>query len=408
LPRSRRCPATPALRREEIKLQVALITPLGHAKGFGAQETKAAGERARLLIEQAEAIGEPLDDPLLLFSVLRLSWGANWTAFDGDAICALAAQFLALAEKQAATVPLMIGHRQMGITLMATGDAAESLTHFDQANALYDPAKHRTLGAAGSFDASVMTLLGRAWTLWFLGYPEAALKDADSALSVAREIGQVGTLLYALGHYAIIHILCGTSTEAVARAQEQATLAEEKGAPFWKPFAMRNRGCALVRIGTPLEAIELLVTGVAMARAARSTMWLPFYLEHLARAHAELGQCDEAWRCAGDAMRVVETTKEKCWEAEVDRTAGEIALMGPKPDAAKAQAYFELALAVARAQQAKSWELRAAMSLARLWRDQGKRDEARDLLAPVYGWFTEGFDMLDLKEAKALLDALAS
>jgi len=129
-------------------------------------------------------------------------------------------------------------------------------------------------------------------------------------------------------------------------------------------------------------------------------------LPPLARAHAELGQFEEAWRCIGEAMTLVETTKNKCWEAEVHRVAGEIALMSPEPDAAKAQAYFERSLAVAREQQAKSWELRAATSMARLWRDQGKRDEAHDLLAPIYGWFTEGFDTLDLKEARALLDEL--
>ena len=131
-------------------------------------------------------------------------------------------------------------------------------------------------------------------------------------------------------------------------------------------------------------------------------------LSYLARAHAELGQFDDAWRCIDEAMTAIETTKEKWCEAEVHRMAGEIALKSPQPDAAKAEAYFERALAVARKQQAKSWELRAAMSMARLWRDQGKRDEARDLLAPVYGWFTEGFDTLDLKEAKALLDELAA
>jgi predicted ATPase len=128
----------------------------------------------------------------------------------------------------------------------------------------------------------------------------------------------------------------------------------------------------------------------------------------LARAHAELGQFDDAWRCVGEAMTAAETTKERWFEAEIQRVAGEIALMSPEPDAAKAESYFERALAVAGKQQAKSWELRAAMSMARLLRDQGKRQEARDLLAPVYGWFTEGFDTLDLKEAKALLDALAS
>ena len=135
---------------------------------------------------------------------------------------------------------------------------------------------------------------------------------------------------------------------------------------------------------------------------------MPLHLSYLAKAYAELGQFDDAWRCIGEAMTAMETTKEKWFEADINRMAGEIALKSPEPDAAKAEAYFERALAVAREQQAKSWELRAAMSMARLWRDQGKRDEARDLLAPVYGWFTEGFDTLDLKEAKALLDELAS
>ena len=133
---------------------------------------------------------------------------------------------------------------------------------------------------------------------------------------------------------------------------------------------------------------------------------MPLYLSSLARAYAKLGQLDDAWRCIGEAFAVMKTTKENWYEAEINRIAGEIALMSPQPDAAKAQAYFERALAIARKQQAKSWELRATMSLARLWRGQGKRDEARQLLRPVYGWFTEGFDTLDLKEAKTLLDAL--
>jgi predicted ATPase len=150
----------------------------------------------------------------------------------------------------------------------------------------------------------------------------------------------------------------------------------------------------------------MITSGITAFRSTGATVWMPFYLSYLASAHAELGKFDDAWRCIGEAMTAIETTKERWCEAEVHRIAGEIALMSPEPDAAKAEAYFERALAVARAQQAKSWELRAAMSMARLWRDQGKRDEARDLLAPVYGWFTEGFDTLDLKEAKALLDEL--
>jgi predicted ATPase len=134
---------------------------------------------------------------------------------------------------------------------------------------------------------------------------------------------------------------------------------------------------------------------------------MPFYVSNLATAYAELGQFDDAWRCIGEAETMVETTKYTWYEAEVHRLAGEIALKSLKPNATKAQGYFQRALAVACQQQAKSWELRAAMSLARLWRDQGKTAEARELLAPVYGWFTEGFDTRDLEEAKALLEELA-
>jgi predicted ATPase len=136
--------------------------------------------------------------------------------------------------------------------------------------------------------------------------------------------------------------------------------------------------------------------------------WLPLFLSSLAKAYAEAGQLDEAWRSVGEAITTLQTTGERWCEAEADRIAGEIALAFPTPDAAKAEDYFGRALAVAREQQAKSWELRAAMSLARLWRDQGKPQQARELLAPVYGWFTEGFDTRDLKEAKALLEELVA
>jgi predicted ATPase len=399
-------PGTPALRREQIKLQVALITPLMHVKGHAAAETKAAAERARLLIEQAEALDETLEDPLLLFSVLFGFWVAGYVAFNGDAIRDLAAQFLALAEKQGATVPLMVGHRLMGISLMSTGDIAEGREHLDQAIALYDPAEHRPLAARFGVDSRVAALSYRSWALWSLGYPEAALRDAEDALRNAREIGQAATLMYALHHAAIPYALCGNRVAAAAQAQELVALAEEKGSALWKALGMMNEGSVLTLTGRASDAIDTLISGIAAFRSTGSTILLPFFLPHLARAHSELGRFEDAWRCIGEVTTAVETTKEKWCEAEVHRVAGEIALMSPELDAAKAEACFERALAIARAQEAKSWELRAATSLARLWRDQGKRQEAHDLLAPVYDWFTEGFDTLDLKEAKAMLDEL--
>jgi len=170
---------------------------------------------------------------------------------------------------------------------------------------------------------------------------------------------------------------------------------------------MLRQGWLLALRGKAADAVQVITSSLIAYRLI-ATLDHPFFLSSLARAHAELAQFDDAWRCIGEAVMLMEKTKERWYEAEVNRTAGEIALLSPKPHAAKAEAHFERALAIARQQQAKSWELRASTSLARLWRDQGKPQQARELLAPVYGWFTEGFDTRDLKEAKALLDELAS
>ena len=191
-------PATPALRREQIKLQVALITPLIHVKGYAAPETKAAEERARLLIEQAEALGEPPEDPLLLFSVLYGFWVASYVAFNGDALRELAAQFLALAEKQRNNRAAHDRASPHGRFLAATGDIVEGRAHFDRALALYDPAEHRPLATRFGQDVRVAILSYRSLALWLLGYPDAALADTEHALKDAREIGQAPTLMYAL------------------------------------------------------------------------------------------------------------------------------------------------------------------------------------------------------------------
>jgi len=401
-------PATPALRREQIKLQVALISPLLPVKGYAAQETKAAVERARLLIEQAEALGEPPEDPLLLFSVLYGFWVANYVAFNGDVMRELATEFLTLAGKQRATAPLMIGHRLMGLSLLVTGDIAESRAHLDRARTLYDPAEHRPLATRFGQDVGVAILSLRSWALCVLGFRQAALADIERAVKEAREIGQAATLMYALLVASITHVICGNYAEANAKIDELIALTDQTGSLFWGAWGMMQRGCVLALTGKAPDAVQTITSGITAWRSTGSTAMIPSYLSYLAGAHAELGQFDNAARCIGEAMTTLETTKERWHEAEVNRIAGEIALLPPEPDAAKAEVYFERALGIARAQYAKSWELRAAMSMARLWRDQGKPQQALELLAPVYGWFTEGFDTRDLKDAKALIDALAA
>ena len=233
-------PGAPTLRREQIKLQVALAHALMHVKGYAAPETKTAIERARLLIERAEKLGEPPEDPLLLFAVLYGFWAASYVAFNGDVMRELAAQFLALAERQTATAPLMAGHRIMGSSLFLTGDIAEGRAHFDQAIALYDPAEHRPLATRFGQDVRVTILFYRSWALWMLGYPDAAVADADRALSDAREIGQAASLMPTLDFAALTHILCGNSTTANALSDEVVPLADEKGAPLWKAAGEMN------------------------------------------------------------------------------------------------------------------------------------------------------------------------
>jgi predicted ATPase/class 3 adenylate cyclase len=339
-------PSTPALRREAIKLQVALITPLLSVKGFGAPDTKVAAERARLLIEQAEALGEPPEDPLLLCVVLYGLCTSNYMAFNGDELRNLARQLLELAQKQGGTAAFLTAHRMMGLALACTGEVLQGRAHFDQAVALYDPTEHRALATRFGADARVSVLSFRSIALWTLGYPEAALADAANALKDAREIGQAVSLMYALLHTSPVHIYCGNYQAATTQLDEVVKLANERGATFWKAHGMMHESCALALAGKASDAVQLATAGIALYQTTRSTAWMPWYLSNLARAYANLGQLDGARRCITEATTAITTTKESWWEAEVHNAAGEIALK--EQDAARAQAHFERALSIAR------------------------------------------------------------
>jgi predicted ATPase len=327
-------------------------------------------------------------------------------AFNGDVIRELAEEFLALAKKQGATVPLIVGHNCMGTSLTFTGAFAAAPAHYNQAIALYDPAAHRAQAMRFDLDIGVISLSRRSFALWALGYPDAATAGTAQALRYAREIGQAATLMYVLDLISRTILYCGDYAAATALIDELVALADEKGFLFWRAPGMLMRGVLSASTGQAADAVQSITSGFSAYRSTGSTLWGPYYLSYLARAYAELGSFEEAQRSIREAITTVETTKERWCEADVHRMAGEIALMSPKRDEAKAEVDFQRALAVARQQQAKSWELRAAMSMARLWCDQGKRDEAHELLAPIYGWFTEGLDTLDLKQAKTLLDEL--
>ena len=243
----------------------------------------------------------------------------------------------------------------------------------------------------------------RPLALWLLGYPGTASVEIGRAIDAARDTGHAPTLMFVLGCTTFTHICRRDHAAAKLQIDEALALTEEKGAVFFNAMATAQRGCELALTGKSAAAVATISAGVTGYRSTGATVWTTLPLSLLATAYADLGKFDDAWRHLGETMKAVETANERWYEADINRISGEIALNSPEPDATKAQVYFERALSLARAQHAKSLELRAATSMARLLRDQGKRDKAHELLAPVYGWFTEGFDTPDLKEAKALL-----
>jgi predicted ATPase len=395
-------------RREEISLQIALMTSLYSVKGYAAPEAKVAVERARSLFAQAESLGEPLENPLAIFAILDGIWTVNYFAFNGDALTELTAQFFALAEKQDNKNVLLTVNLDAALALTTMGSPDGALTHFDRAMALYSEADAHPLIALTGFDYRYPGLVMRAICLWLLGYPDAAVSESERAVDGARACGHAVTLLMTLSQSAIIQNLCGRTQAATALADEVEAQSNEKELALFLLMATMVRAGVAAQVGDASSAVQTILSAAGLLRQTGTTLFAPTHEMLLATAYARLGQLDFARESIREALEHIQTSKETWFEADVHRAAGEIALMSPEQDAAGAQAHFERAIDVARLQKARSLELRAATSLARLWRDQGKRHEARELLAPVYGWFTEGFDTRDLLEAKALLDEFAS
>jgi class 3 adenylate cyclase/tetratricopeptide (TPR) repeat protein len=400
-------PGTPELRREETNLQIALMTALYSVEGYWATETKEALERTRALLAQAEALGEPPDNPLAIFALLDGLWSVNYFRFDGRAIIELSNQYLALAEQQENVNVKLAANFNMGLALCATGAPEGARVYFDRMVALYPAAQPSTLIAFLGWDCRFVGLSDRAVCLWLLGRPDAALTDCKEALVGARSSRHVASLLMTIPSTMFVQLACGRYDATIALADELETLCNESNLASFASTPRLIRGTISALIGSASNAVDTITSAETDVRNAGMTLWSPSTKISLARAHVRLGQFDLARERVREGLDHIERTRETMLEAEVHRVAGEIALLSPDHDTADAKLCFQRALEIARAQQARSWELRAAMSLARLWRDEGQRAEAHDLLAPVYGWFTEGFDTLDLKEAKALLEELA-
>jgi predicted ATPase len=245
-----------------------------------------------------------------------------------------------------------------------------------------------------------------AWTLWYLGYPDQALARSQEALTLAQQRGHPFSLSQALSIAAQFHRFCRDVCVAQECADASIHLAMEQGFPFQTARGAVLRGWALAQQGQGQEGIEQIQQGLRAFRATGVEHLRPYFLALLAEAHRIQEEPEKGLAVLMEALTLVDKTGERWWEPELYRLKGELLLQQSTSNQTEVESCFHQAINIARSQQAKSLELRAATSLARLWQQQGKRQEAHDLLAPVYNWFTEGFDTADLKDAKSLLDEL--
>ena len=338
----------------------------------------------------------------------------------------LAEQLLTLAECQQDPALLLQANRAMGQTLFWQGELARAHQCLEQGIALYDPLRHHSLAFRYGQDPGVGLRTFAAHILWYLGYPDQALERMQGALTLARELSHPFSLAFALSFIAWLHHYRRESRATQVWAEAAKTLCREQGFALFLAQQTVLQGWALAEQGQVEEGIAQMRQGLTARQATGARLVQPYWLLLLAEVYGKTGQAEKGLRMLAEARAVADQTGEHFWEAEMYRLQGELILMQAEragsrtisrevslvvviepPVLTEAEACFQQALDVARRQQAKSLELRAAMSLARLWQQLGKQTEAQDLLAPIYGWFTEGFDTADLQDAKALLDELS-
>lgn len=391
-------PGTPERTQRELTLQVALGLPMTAAKGYGAPEVESTYTRAWDLCQLVGAQPYPVLFGLWRFYLLRAEYK---TARDmGELLCTKA--------HCAEDKTLLVGaHRALGATLFYLGEVNAARKHLDQGVALYDPQQHSSYLLFGVVDPGVACLSYAAWTMWWLGYPDQALEKCNEALTLGRKLSHPFSLAFALSFAAWLHQFRRQWQTVQNQAEATFTISIDQAFPFWLGWGMILRGWALIEQGQGEEGIAQIRRGLVDWRATGSELGLPYFLSLLAEAHVKMGQADEGFSVIVEALAAANDSEERWYEAELYRLKGELLRQETKTEAEAAEC-FQQAIEKARRQGAKSLELRAVMSLSRLWQDQGKQKEARQMLQDIYGWFTEGFDTADLKEAKILLEELSS
>jgi len=320
----------------------------------------------------------------------------------------LAEQIMPRAQRAHDPALLLYAQLALGSTLFRMGALVVAREDLEMAIPLYDRERHRPLAFSfGGYDAGVNCLSIAAWILWQVGYPDQALKRGNEALALAQTLSHPFSLAFAEYYFAVLHQLRREARAAQEAAEGAIALSAERGFPDFLARATTLRGWAIAEQGRNEEGVALIREGLAAFRATGAELWRPHFLCLLAEACMEMGHLDDALSALTEALAVADEHENRQYQAEILRLKGEVLLRRDDSNGAEAQQCFERAIEIARRQSAKSWELRATTSLARLLQKQDRRDEARTMLADIYGWFTEGFDTADLKDAKALLDELA-
>jgi predicted ATPase/class 3 adenylate cyclase len=388
-------PDGPWRRQQELELQRALGPVLAATKGYGAADVGETLARARALAEQ-------IDRPEHLVPLIHVQWQFHLIRAELKRALSLAEQLEKVGVAQNDVAVQLLGRRAHGVTRYHLGEFIAARVLLELCVGLSNPA-HRAVGAGLSEDPNATMLAQLAVTLAHLGYVDQASSRLNEALSEARRLRHPHTLANVLGYATSMQSLT-RSPELQRHAEEFLALSTEHGLSYWSAWAMSARGRSSTALGQPHEGLALLRQGLVAFRATGAVIGTPRMLVWLAESHAVLGGLADGLDCLAEAAQIIEATKERVHEAEVRRLRGD--LLRATGDRSGAERSYRQALAVAQRQSAKIWELRAATSLARLWRQEGNRTEARNLLAPIYNWFIEGFDGPDLIEAKALLDGL--
>jgi class 3 adenylate cyclase/predicted ATPase len=393
-------PEGPARWSKELELQTALGRALIAAKGYAAEETGRAFARARSLAAEMED-GPQLFPVLFGQSLFRLLRG------DLDVAHEVSQEMLGLAERQHDTGNLVVAHRALGTNLFWLGKPALARSHIDQALALFDPEQHAHLAERYTFHPRVMGLDFKSLILLVLGHPEEARTVSGQALDEARAASHLVSLAVVLQHACIVHQTCGDFPAMQQAAEELLAIATEQGFPFWIAHGgfLRDWASAEQGQGDNPRALRDDLEAILKPGAA---LILPYYYALVAQTFARHGERADAAQMLDQSLALLGRTGERWFEAEVHRLRGELHRSSAQPrDLPSAEACFHRAIEIARGQEARLWELRASLSLARLWQSQARPAEARALLAPIYDWFSEGFELRELVEAKALLDSMA-